>query len=99
MKASVVTSAQGLIRLGDAPNCKFLELVQRYKAFPSGTVVIKYQHDNKTYVRALATLSGSSPVLRANRIDTTDQGIALGGTLCRILQNGTSFTITIDDVD
>ena len=96
MRAQLVNVKNDAVRLGDAPHCRYLELVQRCKDLPIGTIVFKYQHGRKTFVRPLATPNGlSSKVLIGHRIDPTEWGIALGGTLCRVMEEGESFTVQI----
>ncbi len=99
MRAQLTDVKNDAMRLGDAPACRYLELVQRFKDLPFGTIVFKYQHDKKTFVRPIATPNGlSSNVLIGHRIDSSDRGVALGGTLCRVMKEDESFTVQITSV-
>ncbi len=99
MRAQLTKVTKNAVSLKEAPSCRYLELLQRYKDLPLGAIVFKYHHDRKTFVRPLATPNGlSSKVLVGHRLDKTEWGTLLGETLCRVMEEGESFTILITSV-
>lgn len=88
-------------RLFDAPSCRYLQMLEGCVGIPKRSIVIKYRHQEHEFIRVLGAHSKETKCLRSKplmtrlNVDQEDE-YYVGEMLCRVLQKGESFTITVN---
>lgn len=91
------------IRLFDAPVCKFLEMQEGRVGVPKHSLVIKYRHDERTFIRVLGAKTSETRCLRARLLEEVAGASyldehSIGDLHCRVIQPNESFEITVHEL-